>query len=109
MRRRYRWNPKTCRLEELAQSPVEFGMLIMPDLPAYVSPVTGKLVDGRRARREDLARTGSRPYEGREQEQKEINRRKAYAAEKREQQLDAAVRRAWSDMPPRVRNALRQQ
>lgn len=28
------------------------------DLPEYVSPVTGKPVDGRRARREDLKRSG---------------------------------------------------
>lgn len=30
------------------------------DLPAYKSPVTGKVVDGRAARREDLARSGCR-------------------------------------------------
>ena len=30
------------------------------DLPTYISPVTGKPVDGRAERREDLARTGCR-------------------------------------------------
>ena len=30
------------------------------DLPGYVSPVTGKWIEGRAARREDLARTGCR-------------------------------------------------
>lgn len=33
---------------------------IRSDLPAYVSPVTGKIVEGRAARREDLARSGCR-------------------------------------------------
>ena len=33
---------------------------IRSDLPAYVSPVTGKRIEGRAARREDLARTGCR-------------------------------------------------
>jgi hypothetical protein len=30
------------------------------DLPAYVSPITGKPIEGRAARREDLARSGCR-------------------------------------------------
>ena len=34
--------------------------MIISDLPAYVSPVTGKLIEGRKARREDLARSGCR-------------------------------------------------
>jgi hypothetical protein len=38
------------------------------DLPAYRSPVTGRVVDGRAARREDLARTGCREVEPSEYE-----------------------------------------
>lgn len=38
--------------------------IVMPyirsDLPGYVSPVTGKWIEGRAARREDLAKTGCR-------------------------------------------------
>ena len=48
--------------------------LIFGDLPPYQSPVTGLWVDGRVARREDLKRTGSRPYEGLQQEKKEAAR-----------------------------------
>lgn len=33
---------------------------IISDIPGYVSPVNGQWIDGRRARREDLARTGCR-------------------------------------------------
>jgi hypothetical protein len=33
---------------------------IRSDLPGYMSPVTGKWIEGRSARREDLARTGCR-------------------------------------------------
>lgn len=36
------------------------GPYIQGDLPGYLSPVTGQLVDGRRDRREDLARSGCR-------------------------------------------------
>ena len=40
---------------------------VLSDLPPYYSVVSGKWVDGRRARRDDLARTGCRevdPSEG---------------------------------------------
>lgn len=40
---------------------------IRGDLPTYISPVTGKPIEGRAARREDLARSGCRevdPSEG---------------------------------------------
>lgn len=33
---------------------------IMRDIPAYRSPVTGQMVDGRSARRDDLARSNCR-------------------------------------------------
>jgi hypothetical protein len=36
------------------------GPFIISDTPTYISPVTGKPVDGRAARREDLKRSGSR-------------------------------------------------
>ncbi len=36
---------------------------IASDLPGYRSPVTKKWIEGRAARREDLARTGCRPVE----------------------------------------------
>jgi hypothetical protein len=36
---------------------------VMSDTPAYYSIASGKMVDGRRARRDDLARTGCRPLE----------------------------------------------
>lgn len=46
--------------EEQRNSTVIAMPYVRGDIPAYVSPVTGKLIDGRSARREDLARTGCR-------------------------------------------------
>lgn len=37
--------------------------LIIPDLPAYESPVTGQRIEGRVARREDLKRNGCVEYD----------------------------------------------
>lgn len=42
---------------------------IYGDLPAYISPVTGKLVEGRKARQRDLAESGCRPFERGEREE----------------------------------------
>lgn len=53
MRTRYRWNPETQRQEPIAQSEgMSFGLVIMPDIPDFVSPVDGSVVHGRRGLRE---------------------------------------------------------
>lgn len=36
---------------------------IIPDIPEYRSPIDGKLITSRSARREDLIRSGCVPYE----------------------------------------------
>lgn len=45
------------RFEKASDFPCPY---IAGDIPEYVSPVTGKLVDGRAARKEDLKRSGCR-------------------------------------------------
>lgn len=53
MRKRYRWNPDTQRQELIAESEGHsFGLMIMPDIPDFVSPVDGRVVHGRRGLRE---------------------------------------------------------
>ena len=83
------------------------GPMVFGDLPEYQSPVTGMIVAGRRARREDLKRTGSRPWEGLDQEKKEATRKIEY----REQKLDASLTRAAGEafyqLPPSKRAILR--
>ena len=60
--------------------PVEVGpdgyevtprLQVIGDIEGYVSPVTGLWVEGRKARREDLKRSGCRPYEPGEKEANE--------------------------------------
>lgn len=69
------------------------------DIPAYESPASGKWITSRAQRREDFKRTGTRPWEGREQEQKEAARQKQYDEAKSDAALDHTVRRAWQDLP----------
>ena len=107
MRRRFVWNDALRKLVEVPISRPVFAPLIMKDLPDYVSPVSGKVISGRRARRDDLARTNSRPYEGREQEAKELARRNAYVEERLDRKAEAAAHDAWAHSPEYIRRALR--
>lgn len=109
MRRRYRWDaqanamveiPWDCRQESLAPT-------VWNDLPAYDSPVDGRMVEGRRARRNDLARTHSRPYEGFEQESKEAAKIRAEHELKLDRKVEESVHRTWHEMPEHVRRTLR--
>jgi hypothetical protein len=70
------------------------------DIPAYQSPVTGKWINSRTERKEDLKRTGSRPWEGIETEKQEAERQKKYEEEKQDAKLDHAVRSAWAELSP---------
>lgn len=109
MRRRYRWNAKANAMMEVpwdsrqqALSPV-----IWDDLPAYESPIDGRIVDGRKQRRNDLARTHSRPYEGREQEEKEAAKVRAERDRQTDQLAERMAHVAWADAPERVRKMFR--
>lgn len=109
MRRRYRWDPQVNAMVEIpwdtrqeSLAPTVFG-----DLPAYESPIDGKPVDGRRQRRNDLARTGCRPYEGFAQESKEAAKVRAEHERKLDQRVEESVHRTWHQMPEHVRRTLR--
>lgn len=90
-------------LQELPES----APMIMTDLPGYQSPTTGLWVEGRVQRREDLKRSGCRPWEGREQEMKEANRRQSYDEAKRETALDRAAHEVYYQFPPSKRDILK--
>lgn len=70
------------------------------DIPSYQSPATGKWITSRAERKEDLKRSGSRPWEGMETEKQEAERQKKYDEERQDKALDHAVRQAWADLSP---------
>lgn len=76
------------------------------DIPEYTSPVSGLVIRGRRARRDDLARTNSRPWEGKAAEMKEAARQRAYAEQKADAKLEEATRRAYHSLNPDQRRIL---
>lgn len=90
----------SCALEPT--KPMIFG-----DLPGYKSEVTGIWVEGRRARREDLKRSGCRPWEGLEQERKESARQETYAEQRLDASLARAAAEAFYQLPPSKRDILK--
>lgn len=115
-RKRYVWDPKAidprdgsegCMVEVSAdyQQPEQVHY-VRPDTPGYQSPVSGKWIDGARARRDDLARTNSRPYEGFEQEKKHALKVRAEHEARADRKLDESVRRAYHQLSPAKRRHL---
>lgn len=110
MIRRYRYDPATKEVVEVKetrrsqQAPQVFG-----DLPGYQSPVSGKWIEGRRARREDFKRTNCRPFEGRGSEQRAADAHNRDLERKAETKLTEAAHRAWAEAPSDVRRILSKQ
>lgn len=109
MKRRYRYDPATKRLIEVGL-PVpreSVAPAVWDDLPAYESPIDGRIVDGRRQRRNDLQRSNSRPYEGREQEMKEAAKVRDAQDRKTDELATRMAHSLWNDAPESARKLFR--
>jgi hypothetical protein len=82
------------------------GPMVFGDLPDYESPIDGHIVSGRVQRREDLKRNGCRPWEGKEQEQKEAQRRLQYHEQAVDSRLEESINRNLHQLRPDVRRVL---
>lgn len=109
MRRRFRWDEARQRMIEVPWDSRQASLAptIWDDLPGYESPVTGLWVEGRKARREDLKRTHSRPWEGLEQEKKEAARHQARLDAKLDALAEKMAYTGWAQAPERVRRVFR--
>ena len=87
-------------------APEVSGPLIVGDLPGYQSPATGLWVEGRRARREDFKRSGTRPWEGLDAEKREAQRHIEYTQQRHEQILDRVAHETFYQLPPSKRAVL---
>ena len=79
---------------------------VQPDVPDYISPVTGLLVSGRKQREADLRNTNSRPWEGMEQEQKEALRQRQYQDQRIEKDIFRAAETAFRNLPEHIKRQL---
>lgn len=98
--------PQTCECGAASQKRLT-APLIVQDLPGYQSPVDGRWVEGRRARREDLARNNCVPYEPSMKD--EQRRRQAQADEKLGRDIEHHFDAEVSRMPARKKELLEQE
>jgi len=77
---------------------------VLPDLPGYESPVSGKWIEGRKARIEDLRRTGCRPYE--EGERKDYERSKKDFEKSEDTRLKEVMTAAYDALPSEQRKII---
>lgn len=75
-------------------------------MPAYQSPVTNKWIDTPSQRRDDLARTGSRPWEGITSEKKEAQNRAAQLDNDQDKLAEKMAVDAWQQLPEQHKDAL---
>lgn len=109
MRRRWVWDRTQNALVEvpIGYRAAAIAPVIWNDLPAYESPIDGRPVEGRKQRREDLARTGCRPWEGREQEVKEAAKVQASHERGLDQLAEKIAHESWAHASERVRKVFR--
>lgn len=81
--------------------------LVVADLPGYQSPVDGRWVEGRKARREDLARNNCVAYEPSMKD--EYFRKQQRADEKIGRDVEAHFDAEVAQMPARKRELLEQE
>jgi hypothetical protein len=107
MRTRYIQHPETGELI-LAQdyrAPHRPTHFVLGDLPDYESPIDGRVVNGRAGRREDLRRSGCRPYEGRDAEQKEATRIRRNDEAARDRAITHTAQTVWAHLSPEKKRA----
>lgn len=107
MRTRYVWNPALKELVQVTPRRAQALHFIQADLPGYESPIDGRWIEGRKARRNDLARSNCRPWEGREQEEKVAAKARAEKERKLDTLAERMAHRAWAEAPERVRRVFR--
>ncbi len=95
--------PQTCECGKTAEKQLSAPMVVT-DLPGYQSPVDGRWIEGRKARREDLARNNCVPYEPsmKDEQQKRLARSNAEIDRKVDEHVEAEI----AKMPARKREKL---
>lgn len=88
--------PQFCTCGNRGQKVILHAPRVFGDYAGYESPASGKWVEGRRQRAEDLARTGCRPYEDGERE--EAARTVAADEKKLDKKVDSIVEQTMTEM-----------
>lgn len=97
----------TCHCGATAQIVHLRAPMLATDLPGYQSPVDGRWVEGKRARREDLARNNCVPYEPsmKQEYMRKVERSEQALDKALDQQIEAEIHQ----LPARKRELLEQE
>jgi hypothetical protein len=87
-------------------APEPLTPFIIGEIPAYQSPIDGRVIESRTQRREDMKRNQCRPWEGKQQELNEAQRHRGYAEQHLDRTLHEATARSFYEMPPSKRRIL---
>lgn len=82
---------------------------VQADIGGYTSPIDGRWIEGKAARREDLKRSNCRPWEGMESEKKAAIERSKAADKDYEKGVEAAVYNVYNNMSAENQRALSSQ
>lgn len=97
--------PEHCgeKMQRIVEAPA-----VQVDIGGYTSPIDGRWIEGKAARREDLKRNNCRPWEGMESEKKEALKRAAAADKDYEKGVEAAVYNTFNNMSAEKQRAISQ-
>ena len=95
-----------CCGEEKGTTHIEGRTASIRCMQPYVSPVTGKWIDTERQRRYDLESSGSREWEGREQETKVAQQREKDFDKMLDKSAEVAAVESWQALPSETRKVL---
>lgn len=96
-------NPQKCPCGEVAERRICAPMII-DDLPGYQSPIDGRWIEGRKARQEDLKRSGCVEYEPSMVQERE--KREAREDALLDKKVDEIVEKEIYSMPAKKKEKL---
>ena len=91
------------RMQRIIEAPS-----VQVDIGGYTSPIDGRWIEGKVARREDLKRNNCRPWEGMESEKKAALSRAKEADKVYEKGVEAAVYNTYNNMSAEKQRAISQ-
>lgn len=104
---KYRWCKEEKRMIPDSEWREKYGnpkprerkpMLFVNNFEPFKSPVTGNVITNKREHQYDMDSTGSRVYEGRDQEEKEAARYRAYEEQKLESEIDQTLNQTYHEI-----------
>ena len=84
-------NAEFCATDGEAMLRIIEAPAVQADIGGYTSPIDGRWIEGKAARKEDLKRNNCRPWEGMASEKKEAIKRADAASKDYEKGVEAAV------------------